>query len=175
MRQRGFTLIEIIVGIVTLGIALVVLSTLLFPQAPRSAEPLLQARASALGQMFINEIMGKAFDESSDMSGGYSRCSDSATCTASGALGAEEPTRSSYDDVDDFNGLSTQAGDEIDDVLLQGGLNERFQNFSFAISVAYSNDTGEAQSVITRFKRIDVTITAPNQQTFRFTAIKGDY
>ncbi|TDP32743.1 MSHA pilin protein MshD [Idiomarina aquatica] len=175
MHQRGFTLIEIIVGIVTLGIALVVLSTLLFPQAPRSAGPLLQARASALGQMFINEVMGKAFDESSDMSGGYTRCSDSGTCTAPGALGAEEATRSNYDDVDDFNGLSTQAGDEIDGVLLQGGVNERFQNFSFAISVAYSDGSAQVQSTVTRFKRVDVTISAPNSQEFHFTAVKGDY
>lgn len=177
MRQRGFTLIEIIVGIVTLGIALVVLSTLLFPQAPRSAEPVLHARASALGQMFINEIMGKAFDDKSDMSGGYVRCNDTTppSCTEPGSLASEEGSRSGYDDVDDFNGLSSNNGDNIDDVLLQGGLDDRFAGFSFRISVTYSDDQGQQQTSIQRYKRIDVTITAPNNQQFIFTAIRGDY
>lgn len=177
MQQRGFTLIEIIVGIVTLSIALVLLSTLLFPQAPRSAEPLLKARASALGQMFMNEIMGKAFDDNSDMSGGYVRCNDTTpvSCTEPGSLSSEEQSRSDYDDVDDFHGLSSDSGDDIDDVLLQGGLDERFAGFSFEISVVYSNDKGEQQTSIQRYKRIDVTITAPNNQDFVFTAIRGDY
>ena len=62
-NQCGFTLVEIIVGLVTLGLSFVILTIIIFPQAQRSAEPVLQIRAAALGQALLDEIMSKGFDQ----------------------------------------------------------------------------------------------------------------
>ncbi|WP_427980905.1 type IV pilus modification PilV family protein, partial [Agarivorans sp.] len=73
MRPRvaaGFTLIELIVGIVVMAIALVVISSFLVPQARRSIEPVYQFRAAELGSSLMNEILSKSFDEQSDHTGG---------------------------------------------------------------------------------------------------------
>src|SRR5690554_7972709 len=105
-QQGGFTLIEIVVGIVTLGIALALLTVLLFPQAKRSAEPLLQMRAAELGIALMNEITSKSFDENSDHSGGAVRCNETGAPTCSVTLGPEGETRDNYNDVDDYHGLS---------------------------------------------------------------------
>lgn len=168
MRQRGFTLIEIIVGIVTLGIALVVLSTLLFPQAPRSAEPLIQARASALGQMFINEIMSKAFDQQSNLLGGGNPCeSGSNNCSSIGPDAGE--TRANFNDVDDYHELV----EPLDSILPTAA--GRFRGFDYEISVQYSDNKGQPIAGQSNFKLITVTIKAPNQQDFVFSAIRGNY
>lgn len=66
LRQSGFTLIEGIITIVILGIAMVTLTSFLFPQVERSAAPYYQARAAAIGNAFLNEILSRKFDENSD-------------------------------------------------------------------------------------------------------------
>ncbi|PSW10218.1 prepilin-type cleavage/methylation domain-containing protein [Photobacterium sanctipauli] len=64
--QRGFTLIEGVITIVILGVAMVTLTSFLFPQAERSATPYYQARSAAIGNAFLNEILSRKFDEHSD-------------------------------------------------------------------------------------------------------------
>lgn len=73
-QSAGFTLIEMIVGIVVLAIALVVITGALGPLYKRSSDPWHQVRAAELGQSFLNEIMARAFDEASDKAGGEYRC-----------------------------------------------------------------------------------------------------
>jgi MSHA pilin protein MshD len=73
-HSAGFTLIEMIIGIVVLAIALVVITGALGPLYKRSSDPWHQVRAAELGQSFLNEIMARAFDEASDKAGGEFRC-----------------------------------------------------------------------------------------------------
>lgn len=173
-NQRGFTLIEIIIGIVVLGISIVLLTVLLFPQAQRSAEPLLQQRAAALGQAFIDEISGKSFDENSDRQGGLVRCGEvTTTCTAPAALGPEGETRETFDDVDDYNLLEITAP-TLEDAL-GDDIAARYVGFTYAIEVCYSDNIGVCQSTITAFKRIQVTVTTSFGQDFVFTSMRGNY
>lgn len=73
-QSAGFTLIEMIIGMVVLAIALVVITGALGPMYKRSSDPWHQVRAAELGQSFLNEIMARAFDEASDKAGGEYRC-----------------------------------------------------------------------------------------------------
>lgn len=173
-KQRGFTLIEIIIGIVVLGISIVLLTVLLFPQAQRSAEPILQQRAAALGQAFLDEISGKSFDENSDRQGGLVRCGEgTTTCTAPAALGPDSETRDTFDDVDDYHQL------ELTAPTLQDALGDdiagRYVGFTYAIDVCYSDNLGVCQSTITAFKRIRVTVSTSFGQDFVFTSLRGNY
>ncbi|MGF1886550.1 prepilin-type N-terminal cleavage/methylation domain-containing protein [Photobacterium profundum] len=84
--NRGFTLIEGIITIVILGIAMVTLTSFLFPQAERSATPYYQARSAAIGNAFLNEILSRKFDENSDPNG------DSVLRCGELELGAKECT-----------------------------------------------------------------------------------
>lgn len=173
-NQRGFTLIEIIIGIVVLSISIVLLTVLVFPQAQRSAEPLLQQRAAALGQAFIDEISGKSFDENSDRQGGLVRCGEATTtCTAPANLGPDGETREDFDDVDDYHQL------EITYPTLEDALGDdiaaRYVGFSFAIDICYSDHSGVCQGAISLYKRIQVSVTTSFGQTFTFTSIRGNY
>lgn len=173
--QRGFTLVELIVGIVTLGLTFVILSVIIFPQAQRSAEPVLQSRAAALGQALLEEIMSKGFDHNSDFSGGALRCGETGAqpCTDPLLLGPEGEARDRFNDVDDYHQLELNFPELAD--ALGTDLASRYSNFEFAVAVCYSNQTGECTNTITAFKRVTVTITTPLGQDFQFSAIRGNY
>lgn len=174
-RNSGFSLIELIIGIVTLAIALTLVFTLLYPQAFRSAEPVLQLRAATLGQALMDEVIAKSFDEQSSRSGGLQRCDGvgGPSCTNASNFGPEGETRTTFDDVDDYHLLQVTfpqiANAEGDN------LSVRYPNFGFAVDVCYSDAVGSCTASRTAFKRVLITVTTPLGQDFDFSIIKGNY
>jgi len=167
-QQQGFTLIELIVGIVVLSISLAIVSTLIAPAEEKSADNILQIKASELGQSLMNDITSRAFDHNSDMSGGLVRCGEAGT-TCSITLGPEpgEATRSQYNDVDDFNGF-TEKVNSTDDAL-DGGYNQ----FEISVTVIYAGtDLGLVNNLA---KRITVTVTTPLGTPIEFTSHKANF
>src|SRR5690606_31444683 len=67
--SKGFTLVEMIVTIVILAIALVGVSNMVSLGAANSADTRLDTRAIALGESYLDEILGRRFDERSAASG----------------------------------------------------------------------------------------------------------
>ena len=86
---RGFTLIELIIGIGVFTIIMLVIIGVIGPQSRLSIEPIWQIRASELAQSLLTEINAKSFVEQSDHSGGNTRCNEGQSCTASGSLGPD--------------------------------------------------------------------------------------
>lgn len=182
-KRSGFTLIELVVGIVTLGIALTVLTTLVFPQARQSTVPFQQMKAAQLGQSLLDEIMNKAFDEQSIRPGAL-RCDendgepDFVACTSQMMLGPEESSRADYNDVDDFHELELSLS-QIEDTLGRS-LEPFFQGFSASVRVFYDADLSGTENTSTPqntalFKRIEVTIQLPDNSTAVFSAYRGNY
>jgi len=178
-KQSGFTLIEIIVGIVVLSITYAVLTSLIYPLASQSAAQVHQIRAAELGQSMINEILGKAFDENSDMSGGFVRCGEisASSCTLSANLGADgSEQREDYNDVDDYN--SIDFGEEI--VNSQGGsLSTIYTGFTMNVTVINdSNYSGEYQVGIDddkTAKLITITVRSPQSDDYVFSVYKANF
>ncbi len=183
--SRGFTLVETIVGIVVLSIAFTIFTSLIYPLANQSAEQVHQIRAAELGQSMINEILGKAFDENSDMSGGVYRCgedqnndslvvpADGETCST--MLGNEESDkREFFDDVDDYNGLTgIESSLGSDD-----SLNNIYFGFEASVSVINdSNYSGKSDVGDNNFtaKLITVTIKTPQDTEYVFSVYKVNY
>jgi MSHA pilin protein MshD len=174
-RSKGFSLIELIIGIVTLAIALVLVFTLLYPQAFRSAEPVLQLRAAALGQALMDEIIAKSFDEQSTRSGGLIRCDGvgGPSCTDAASFGPDSESRTTFDDVDDYHQLQTTFPTLAN--AEGNSLAARYPRFGFNITVCYSDAGGSCVAGRTAFKRVLVTISTPLGQEFDFAVIKGNY
>jgi MSHA pilin protein MshD len=173
------------VGIVALSIAFTIFTSLIYPLANQSAEQVHQIRAAELGQSMINEILGKAFDENSDMSGGVYRCgedqnndslvvlSDGETCSVT--LGNEESNkRELFDDVDDYNGLTgIESSLGSDD-----SLNNIYFGFEATVSVINdSNYSGKSDVGDNNFtaKFITVTIKTPQDTEYVFSVYKVNY
>lgn len=171
-QPQGFTLIEIVIGIVALGIALSLLSVLLFPQAKRSAEPFMQMRAAELGIALMNEVSSKSFDHNSHHSGGVVRCGETNAPACSSVLGRDgSETRDSFNDVDDYHGLNDMTNS------LNHNLSTRYPGFSYHIDVCYSSKKGDclAANPPSAYKRIQITITTPLGENFTFSGIRGNY
>ncbi|MGX5913132.1 type IV pilus modification PilV family protein [Aliidiomarina sp. Khilg15.8] len=174
--QRGFTLVEIIVGIVVLAIALTLITSIILPAARQSVTPVYQVRAAELGQSMLNEVLSRSFDEQSDRQGGQLRCGEQDDdgnenpCTASANFGPDGEDRDRFDDVDDYHLLAdieTALGDP---------LAARYPNFSLLIEVCYSDAQGNCGvQAEPQFKRILVRVTTPEGQNLDFSAIRGNF
>ncbi len=84
-KSPGFTLIELVVGIVVFGFAILLMTTLLFPQAKQAGSALHEVRAAELAHSLLNEISGKKFDENTS-AGGIPACDS----TVSGSLACSD-------------------------------------------------------------------------------------
>jgi MSHA pilin protein MshD len=183
-KQAGFTLIEIIVGIVVLSITYAVLTTLIYPLASQSAAQVHQIRAAELGQSMINEILGKAFDENSDMSGGEDRCGElsAGPCTISSALGVDtaddgfDEERADFNDVDDYDSI------DFDDEILnsQGGsLSDIYTGFSMNVTVIYDSDyNGSYDAGVDdekTAKLITITVRSPQDDDYIFSVYRVNF
>ncbi|WP_232313476.1 type IV pilus modification PilV family protein [Enterovibrio coralii] len=76
--QQGYTLVELVIGIVVFGVALVLMGTTLFPMFTKSADPHYEARAAALGQAVMTDVLARQFDQNSDADGSRWRCDENA-------------------------------------------------------------------------------------------------
>ncbi len=154
-RSKGFSLIELVITIVVLGIALSALTASLFSGVGRNADPLWQSKATQLSQAYLDEILSMRYQESSPIGGGSIDGCD--------IDGPEEGigNRSLFDDVDDYNGLSETA-DFLDTATASSYA-------GYTVSIAVTCD-----EFATNSKLIVVTITSPANQNLVFSVIRAD-
>jgi len=170
-HQLGFTLIEIIVGMVTLSISMAIIVNLIVPAEQQSADQIHQIKAAELGQGMLDEILGRAFDHNSDMVGSIWRCDETgrAACTSQGDFTSEagETNRSFYNDVDDYNGfneLKTSTNTNLD---------SGYDSFQIGVVVVY--DGASLGMTNTLAKRVTITVTTPLGTAFEFTGFKSNF
>ena len=141
-KQSGITLIELVVTIVILGVALVSLSGVIGGGASRNSDIAVQIRATALAQAYLDEILGKRYDENT-RNGGIPPCQAMGPpprrCTLEASLGAEESTRARLDDVDDYHGMDEGDGQTLPLQDAQGNTRTGYENFRVRVVVRYIN------------------------------------
>ena len=169
--NRGFTLVEIIVVIVVFSIATVgVLAT--YQQTMRhAADPVHNTRAVKLGQAYLEEILGKRFDENSAQ-GGVPRCGsmDAGAQLCSGAFGPDgEGSRDLFDDVDDYHGFDVSPPTDVNGNVLTGYASYRVQ----VQVVRAGNELVGLNNVDA--KRVDITVTTPRGYDFNFSGYRVNY
>ncbi|MFM5676908.1 prepilin-type N-terminal cleavage/methylation domain-containing protein [Aeromonas veronii] len=182
--KRGFTLIELIVGIVLLAVALTGILGLLINQAPQAVDPVQQVRAAQLAQRLSGEILQKSFDEQSDHNGGRYRCGETITGVTVPACSTRygpdgEPAPYAYNDVDDFD----TAGNWVDaNTLTQtaaGVSSEEYRNYQVKITVSgadFSDGTFKSCAAPCSVgKRIDLQIKLPDESVLDFSFFRGNY
>lgn len=177
VKRKGFTLIEMIIVIVVMAIAITGISVSIFPQGRQSAENVAAVKASELGRAVMDEIMGRGFDQNSGPYGGLPECDPTTNgCTPPASLGSDgELSKSEFNDVDDFHGLSGDARDVLDSTLSDG-----YAGYQIAVEVFYEQEVsgvmqGVNAGVQTNYKRVNVTVTDRQGQRYPFSAIRGNF
>jgi MSHA pilin protein MshD len=184
-NSKGFTLVELVFGIILFSVSMVTIVSVLMPQSKQGIDPLWQVRAIALAQSLLTEISSKAFDESSITVSGRQACNNGTNCTVSGSLGPESgEARSNFDDIDDYNGLvlsgvdiSNAAGNtrtsEVEDLFL---------GFAASINVFYDDnsdgiddDTANSGTLSGNQKLITVIVVTPGGEEIPFSAYRKNF
>ena len=133
--QLGLTLIEMVLTIVILAISIITITGMLSGGVGRSADTTLELRSASLAQSYLDEILGKRFDEHSSPRGippCRTNCTDEVDF---GPDGGE--TRVRYDDVDDYHGMDEGAGQLTPLQDSEGNEREGYENFRVRVSVRY--------------------------------------
>jgi MSHA pilin protein MshD len=157
-NPRGFTLIEMVVLIVVLGLGLTGVTLVVNQTVQQAPQALVQTRAMELAQAYLDEILQKRFDEQSGQ-GGIPRCdsTDNMQSPCSSTLGPESgESRGTYNDVDDYNGLNEQPPVDATGTPLS----QSYNSYRVQVSVSYAG-TELGLSSSRAAKRITVNVTTP--------------
>lgn len=116
-RQRGLTLIELIMFIVIVGAALAGVLSVLNLTTRSSADPMIRKQALAVAEAILEEVMLQPFTwcdpddpQAATATGnavGATGCTSAATVEGMGPEAGE--ARGSFDNVNDYHGLDTAA------------------------------------------------------------------
>ena len=172
MAERGFTLVELVLTMVIISIAALGVMTSLSFAVTHQSDGLWQARAVALARSYFEEIQAKRYDENTP-NGGVPRCSPATTaCSAASAFDDGE-SRSAFDDVDDYHGVS-----DLPPLDAEGSARSGYDRFQVDVSVRYLS-SAEVTSLgvddITDAKVVTVLVTPPNGRALSFTQLRGNY
>jgi len=165
-RQAGLTLVELVMVIVIIAIAIAGVVGAFSLLVGRSADPLNQVRAVSLAQLYMDAILTRNYDESTLVGGGKVDVED-VDCAMPGPDDGE--TRATFDDADDYHGLADSPPKDYEGVDLPG-----YGGFSVRVAVACAGSEVDVANDEDA-KRIDITITDPSGQDWRFTAYRGNF
>lgn len=161
VSQQGATLVELVMTIVIISVAIAGVVGAFATLTGRSADPLNQTRAVELAQLYMDEILSRKYDHTAPQ-GGVPRYSGACNI---GTEGSE--SRGTFNDVDDYHGLSDSPPEDAEGDL--DGYNE------FTVNVAVRCAGDEVDLATSEAKRIDVTVIAPGDQSFSFSAYRANF
>ncbi|REL28162.1 prepilin-type N-terminal cleavage/methylation domain-containing protein [Thalassotalea euphylliae] len=191
-KHHGFTLIELIIGIVVLAISFSVITSLIIPTTVQSANQLHQIRAAELGQTLMNEILARSFDENSDHAGGLFRCQEqgvecTGTISSIVSLGVDVgESRDQYNDVDDFYCYDPSSPDKSKSYELPCAnpanwniapySSDIYSNYRVAVNVFYDgNYDGVDDNDYAVAKHIGLSIRTPSGEEINLTTYKVNF
>ena len=142
-RERGATLIELVVSIVILSIGVTAIMMVVYQTSSRSADPLVRSQAISIATAYMEEILAQPL-----------------TDPAGGDTGGPEPgeSRASYDDVTDYHGLSDTSG-AVDQA---GNSIAGLEGYNVSISVTGATLNGDPA------RRIAISVTYDGDADFAF-------
>jgi MSHA pilin protein MshD len=129
LRQRGFTLIEVVIFIVVVGIGVAGILSVYTNVVKSSADPMVRKQATALAESILEEIMLKNYND------------------PDGMPNVVEADRTLWDSVEDYHGQTNIA------------LGVPASLSSYVVGIAVGNDTTVVGTVARPARQVTVTVT----------------
>jgi MSHA pilin protein MshD len=145
-RERGVTLIELVMAITIVSIAATAVLAAMSAISGRSANVMVRQQAVAVAEAYLEEILLKPVANP----------------------GGTVTTRSTFDKVDDYNGLSdVGAHDQFGNAI------PYLTGYNVNVTVSQSSALGGITASATR--RIDITVTTPTGLSVLLTGYRTNY
>jgi len=160
LRQRGFTLIELIIFIVVVSAGLAGILSVMNTTVKSSADPMVRKQSIAIAESTLEEILLKEYCDPDTM--------DTTTTPHTCGTLTVETTRNLYDDVRDYAGYSTSTGIVAPDAAATPVVGLSAYNLSPPIAVSATTLNGVAVLQVT------VSVTSA-QGTISLTGYRANY
>lgn len=172
-RQRGITLVEVIMFMVIVGTAMAAVMMVFSGTSRNSATPLIRKQALAVAESLMEEVRLKPFTYCDPDDPAVTTAANAAACAIPEVPGPEAgESRTSavtpFDNVNDYNGFG-MAGGIVD---LTGAAIPNLTNYTATVAVApvVFGGLAAAESL-----RVTVTVTFPPNITIRLDGIRTRY
>ncbi len=144
-RQRGLTLVELIMFIVIVGAGVVGILAVMNQVVRSSADPMIAKQAVAFADAVLEEVLAKAYADPDGVPN-------------------KEANRSLWDDVTDYDGETIQGT-----ALLTGAGTALLTGYSAVVAVADVTVSGTAM------RRVTVNATAPGGGSYAVGGYRANY
>ena len=190
-KQQGFSLLELVFGIVLLGIVMTGALVTLINLSPNTVNTVMDVRAAQFAQRLLNEIASQKYDHANE---NLTCGAASLPCTPQEDYGPEltegETTLASFNDVDDYHTPAICAADLADCVDKEwvpacwfttdgcSSSNNAYQQFLVNIKVSpteFIEKDGESSTGTDSAKKIVLTIKQPSGIDWQFAVLRGNY
>ena len=166
MKQKGMTLVEMVISIVIISIAMTAMLSAFSTSMGRSADPLWKTKSLKLAQAYLDEILSKKYDANTPLGGIPAPNSSSISCSVAGPASGG---RDNYDTVDDYNDLSDNPPKLVTNTNMTG-----YDDYTVNVTVVCAgNDVGLSNNKYA--KLITVTVISPNGSSMPFSVYRGNF
>lgn len=138
-RQRGLTLIELIMFIIVVGVGLAGVLTVLDITGRSSADPVIRKQALAVAEAMLDEILSKSYQNDAADANNSSATLGCTPTTVPRCQANTVADRQNYNDVDDYNGWNQVGVFQVDGTPVPG-----LGNYSVSVGVVALNLSGVA-------------------------------
>lgn len=200
LHQRGFSLIELVMFIVIVGIAVSAIVTVYTTNVIHSPEPLIREKTLKIASLYMDEIMGKRWDENTPVGGGCIDTAGSAYCTnycasltfpncdfcsksggacvppaSIAAMGTnEELLRSDFDDVDDYRAAFLSATPSYPDPAGVNGETALTDVSGYQVSVTITEEAFDTV-IAPDVRKVEVRVTNPLGDTLTLRRYRTNF
>jgi MSHA pilin protein MshD len=171
--QGGFTLVETVIVIVMVGAMMAGMTSLFMNNVNNSHRPYLRQKALAVANAFMDEIVHKRWNECTPVGGGAVNtgaglCPDGVTAIP--AIGPDGETRSTYDDIDDYNAISGQTPPQDSSGTAIPGYT------GYSVDVSVTQPGGSWNSIpAADLRLITVTVTSSTNESISISTWRVNY
>jgi MSHA pilin protein MshD len=152
---RGFSLIELILGITVIGISVAAVLSVFIVTTQHSADPMARQQAQLIAESYLDEILIKKFYDPD----------------TNNVCPAAAEARSAYDNVCDYHGLNQATTDQFGNAITA------LSAYNVQVSVTSSGVSlnGIDNTSVIRILLVTVTVTGPNSTSVTLHAYRTNY